>query len=204
MRRIASISVAAALALTVGVLPAGADEPGSPSPDDGVSSVTELVAAALGMSPEEVLDLRGIGLGFGDIFQLKTLTSVLGLSTAEFLEGVTLDPQTGEYQFDWDALRETLSDAQLALLAELPRNLGAVISAVKRHHGRDEHQPDHAGGRSDDPVEISLGDESQDAPDDTRGHQPDAGAAPDDDDARGHKPDFAGKGGKSGKSRHGG
>lgn len=179
MTRVRGIAALTGLVLVLGAGPALADDEPAPPTSEPISSpVARLIATELGITSPELLALRDLGLGFGDIFRLKTLSSVIGLTIDEFLRTVAVDPVTGEYQFDWGLLRESLTEPQLALLAALPKNLGEIVSAAKRHHGRDEHQRDLTRGK----------------PDDTRGAKPD--------DPSGVASKSAGRGG--GKGRGGG
>ena len=149
--RIKSIAALATLAIVLGALPALADEAGEAEDGDEATEQLEpdsplamLLAAEFGITVEEVTGLRDLGLGFGDIFKLKTLTTVLGVEFDTLLAGAVVDPVTGEYDFGWGELKQTLNGEQLALLASLPRNLGAIVSAANRHHGGNEHQGDPA------------------------------------------------------------
>lgn len=140
-----------ALLLAVGAVPALADEGETPDeieePAEGLHSpLAMLLAGEFGMTLEEIQGLNDLGLGFGDIFRLKSLATVLQTDLETLLAGATVDPETGEYEFDWGALRATLTEEQLALLGEFPKNFGQLVSAYQRHHGRDEHQPEHAHG----------------------------------------------------------
>ena len=154
MTRIKWIAALATLAVVLGALPALADETGEAEDEDEATEQLEhhsplamLLAAEFGITEEKVTGLRDLGLGFGDIFRLKMLVTVLGVAVDTLLAGAVVDPVTGEYDFGWGELKQTLNEEQLAFLASLPKNFGAIVSAWNRHHGRDEHQPDHATGK---------------------------------------------------------
>jgi len=151
MTRIKWIAALATLAVVLGALPALADDADEAGGEDEATEQLEhdsplamLLAVEFGITVEDVTGLRDLGLGFGEIFRLKTLATVLGVDVEILLAGAVVDPVTGEYDFGWGELKQTLNEDQLALLASLPKNFGAVVSAWNRHHGRDEHQPDHA------------------------------------------------------------
>ncbi len=98
------------------------------------------------MTEEEVQALADQGLGFGEIFKLKTLSIALGTDIETLLAGATIDPETGEPEFDFGELRKSLTEEQLALLDTLPRNFGAIVSAYnKAKHGDDHGKPEWAG-----------------------------------------------------------
>ena len=90
---------------------------------------------------ESVADLRDMGLGFGDIFKLTTLSTVLGVEVDALLASALVNPETGEYELRGVSQEDTHGGAARAA-GQLPENFGAIVSAGNRHHGRDEHQPD--------------------------------------------------------------
>jgi hypothetical protein len=155
MTRFKWIAALATLFLVLGALPVLAEE-GEPEDPEGIEEPTEedegllnsplavLLATEYGITLEEIAALGEAGLGFGEIFKLKTLSLLTGLTFDELLAGFEVDPETGEYEFDWGAFKQSLTEEQLAFLDTLPKNFGQFVSAHKRHHGRDEHQPDHA------------------------------------------------------------
>ena len=128
------------------------------------------------MTEEEVIALHDEGLGFGQIFKLKTLAIVLGTDIETLLGDAEVDPETGEIEFDFGELKKTLTEEQLALLDELPRNFGQIVSAYNRakhgeFHGKPEHagggKPEHAG--SGKPPWAGSGDEEEDEEEDEEG-----------------------------------
>ena len=148
------------LIMVLGVAPAMADEG---EDTDGATTEEEapegeghlngkfliLFAEGFEGSAEDVESLATLGLGFGEIFKLNLYSAVLGVSIEDLIAGATFDAETGEYDFAWGELKKSLTDEQLAALATMPKNLGQLVSEHKRHQGRDEHQPDHAGRDAD-------------------------------------------------------
>lgn len=155
MNRLKWIGALAALFLILGALPVLADEgeaeePEATSEEESLlsSPLAALLATEYGITPEAIAALGEAGFGFGEIFKLQTMSLLTGLSLDELLAGFEIDPESGEYEIDWGAFKDTLSEAQLAFLESLPKNFGQFVSANKRHHGRDEHQPEHAALKS--------------------------------------------------------
>lgn len=137
-----------ALFLVLGAVPALADEGETPEleteEDAGHINGKFLILFAEGFdaTEEDLTTLRDLGLGFGDLFKLNLFSSVLGIPIQDLIDGASTDPETGEFDFGWGELKKSLTDEELALLEELPRNFGQFVSAAKRHHGRDDHQPE--------------------------------------------------------------
>lgn len=158
MKGIRLLAALAALFLVLGTVPALADE-GDAAP--GTEETTEgshlngkfliLFAEGFDATEDDLAALSDMGLGWGDVFKLNLYATVLGMSIDDLLAGATFDEETGEYDFGWGDLKNGLTEEQLALLEGLPRNFGQFVSADKRHHGRDEHQPDHVGPGAEKP-----------------------------------------------------
>lgn len=153
MNRFKRIGALAALFLVLGALPVLAAEGETDEPEATETTEAEsllnsplatLLATEYGITPEEIAALGEAGFGFGEIFKLQTMSLLTGLSLDELLAGFEIDPESGEYEIDWGAFKDTLSEEQITFLESLPRNFGQFVSADKRHHGRDEHQPAHA------------------------------------------------------------
>lgn len=186
-----------ALFLTFGTVPALADDGTAEEPADTATSTEAvgshlngkfliLFAEGLDASDDDIRALADMGFGWGDIFKLSLYSTVLGVSVDDLVAGAHHDDETGEFEFAWGELRQILTDDQLELLETLPRNLGQAVSADKRRHGRDEHQPARGDESGDDePGDAGSDDEQKDTQPGSRG--------------RGHQPDHAEKGGKSGK-----
>lgn len=153
-----------ALFLVLGTLPALADEGDEGTEDTTQTTETEesggfhlngkfaiLFAEGFDASEDDLVALGEMGFGWGDLFKLNLYATVLGVPVEQFIAGATFDEETGEYEFAWGELKHALNDDQLALLEGLPRNFGQFVSQSVRQHGRDEHQPDHAGRDADKP-----------------------------------------------------
>lgn len=199
MRRSTLFAALVALFLVVGVLPALADdatEPTEPTVEEDADEEPGaingkfmiLFAEGFDVGEEELVALRELQLGFGDIFKLNLYASVLGVTVEELVEGAEFDPETGEYEFDWGTLRQSLTDEQLALLDEMPRNFGQLVSEQRRHQGREAHQPATEAGEGD-------GEDAGDHPGQGRGLDKHDGKP-----GKGSKPAHAGKGGRAGGS----
>ena len=178
-RSIKIIATTAALLLVVGVAPAYAD--------DDTTDTTE--------APDvEVIEEDGDEESEGSHVNGKTL--VLFGKGFDFSKGSALGELIDEYlvdtaaeDFEWDAFNEwaaaELSEEQSALLEIFfenpPRNFGALVSALRKHHGRNEHSPVYAaaqegdgdGDTFDTGDEFSGKDHKSDRPD--KGKKPNRG-----------------------------
>ena len=110
MTRIKFIAALTALTIVVGAVPALADEAGEDEGEasaqlDHDSPLALLLAVEFGIAVESVADLRDMGLGFGDIFKLTTLSTVLGVEVDALLASALVNPETGEYEFAWGGSR---------------------------------------------------------------------------------------------------
>ena len=148
LRRVRVLAALTTIFLVVGASPAVADDGEETFRINGKFLI--LFAEGFDATEGDLIALRELGLGHGDLFKLNLYSTVLGVPIEQLLAGATLD-EDGEYDFAWGELKKTLTDEQIALLDELPRNFGQMVSAEKRHHGRDAHQPDHAGRGGDKP-----------------------------------------------------
>lgn len=153
--RLRALTALTALFLVLGAVPALADEvdePEAPETEETVETEDEgshlngkflmLFAEGFDADEEDLAAFADMGLGWGDVFKLNLYSTVLGVPVDELLAGTEFDDETGEYDFAWGELKQSLTDEQLALLESMPRNFGQFVSADKRHHGRDQHQPD--------------------------------------------------------------
>lgn len=93
--------------------------------------------------PEDVLDLHDEGVGFGVLYQLYAMASVMEDMTIEDLLALH-QSGTGIGQ-----LRKDLNEDQLLVMDVLPKNLGQATSALK--HGADT---DGADDGTDDTIGI--------------------------------------------------
>lgn len=112
---------------------------------DGVGAV-ETVEADLGTLIEA-------GVGFGDAFRIQLFLEVAGLEDLDGFLDAAWDEGAGEYDFGWGELKKSLTEEQLELLESLPKNLGQIVSAEKRGHGRPAHAAsvDDGKGKPDSP-----------------------------------------------------
>ncbi len=144
--RIVSLVVAGFVALA---LPAAADE-GAEAGDGGIGAggtiIAGLLEAEFGITPEEAAAWNEAGVGWGALFKLGIASAVTGDSIDDLLASAVLG-EDGEYEygFSWGEWFRGLDEEQLALLEGMSRNLGQLISADRRGHGR----PDHAVGPHD-------------------------------------------------------
>ncbi len=142
-RSIKMIAMTAALLLVVGVAPAYAD--------DDTTDTTEApeIEAIEGDEESEGSHVNGKTLVlFGKGFDFSK-----GSALGELIEAFG---DTGDGTFDWDAFVASLppegeefdalnlSDGQIALLSNPPRNFGQLISTLRKHHGRNENSPVYA------------------------------------------------------------
>ena len=110
------------------------------------------------LAPAEAAELFDLGLGFGAIFKLQLYATVTGADVGE-LVAAACAPEGGECEFNWGELRRELGPEALAELDSYPKNLGQLISAGKRGHGRPEHAASHGRGRHA-PIEADSDDAS--------------------------------------------
>lgn len=143
---IVSLVVAALLALA---LPAAADE-GAEVDDGGIGAGGTIIAGLLesefGITTDEATSWNEAGIGWGALFHLGVVSAITGSSIDDLLASAVLG-EDGEYEygFAWGEWFRSLDEEQLALLEGMSRNLGQLISADRRGHGR----PDHAVGPQD-------------------------------------------------------
>lgn len=150
MRRRLFIATLAAL-LVLGAAPAFAAH------ITGPTIVGDAITEEFGLGEDAVHDLHEMGIGYGGIFKLQAYAVALGVDVETLLAGFEVDPETGEYIFEWGELKKTLTEEQLAILEGLPRNLGQIVSESRRpdHAGEGkpewagEGKPPHAGGGDD-------------------------------------------------------
>lgn len=154
-RTLLAVLTALVLVLTAAPL-AGADE-GEDSEEDGglgrgALAKIELLAAEFATDTRDAetvgSDLGALleaGVGFGDAFRIQFFISATdAIDDLDAFLAAAWDEETGEYDFSWGELKKGLDDEEA--LAALPKNLGQLVSSVKRGHGR----PDHAASLDDD------------------------------------------------------
>jgi hypothetical protein len=156
--------------------------PAMASHTNGPMMVGDAITEEFALAPEEVHDLHEMGIGYGAIFKLQVYAIALGADVETLLATMEVDPETGEYDFAFGELKKTLTDEQLVLIEDLPKNLGQIVSESNRpdHAGKGKPEwagqgkPPWAGGGGDDvdgddvdgdEVEVEVGDDEVDAGD---------------------------------------
>jgi hypothetical protein len=91
--------------------------------------------------------LAATALGNGELFKVMVLLFMGEYPDLETLIADLCDPDTGESDFGWGDFKHGLTGADLDMFLTLPKNLGMIVSAEMRGHGR----PDHAVGPDGDP-----------------------------------------------------
>ena len=207
-RSIKILATTAALLLVVGVAPAYADDDTTSTTEAPDTEVVE------GDEESEGSYLNGkllvlFGKGF-DFSKGSALGESIDGYLETFAEGSDGDFDWGEYSawLEGSDFFGELSEEQLALVGTFaetpPKNFGQLVSALRKHHGRNENspvyaaaddgetkkgkKPDHAGTKGDD--EGDDGD-SEDGGDEFSGEDKNS-----DHPGKGKKPSHAGKGGK--------
>jgi len=130
---------------TVAALMVFAAAPAFASHLSGPTIVGDALTEEFGLEEDAVHDLHEMGIGYGDIFKLEAYALALGVDVETLLAGFEIDPETGEYIFEWGELKKTLTDEQLAILEGLPRNLGQIVSESRRPDHAGEGKPEWAG-----------------------------------------------------------
>ncbi len=234
-RSIKMIAMTAALLLVVGVAPAYADE------DDTTTDTTEApeIEAVEGDEESEGSHINGkLLVLFGKGFDFSK-SSALGELIDAYLEG-------GDGTFDWGAFDSwiaagfdswiaggELSDDPLALFGSLsqeqsevianfadspPKNLGQLVSALRKHHGRNDNSPVYAAaadgetkkGKKFDNASTEGGETKKGKKSDNAGTDGDDGDTPDPEDGgdefsgNGKNSDHPNKGKKSDHPNKGG
>jgi hypothetical protein len=194
-------------ALAAGVAPAAADDTPAGSQDAATATLQEPEAeesfAGLGalhiatllarhfdlfdfgdedatLTPSEAADLFDLGVGFGALFKLYAYTAVTPEDDAveDLIPEGCRGEDDGECEIGWGELRKSLTEEQLTALDAFPKNLGGLISADRRGHGRPDHAAsllaEHAAASdSDDAEEEALDELGGDDPgDDETGDTP--------------------------------
>lgn len=154
-RSIKMIAITAALLLVVGVAPAYAD-------DHEATDTTEApeIEAVEGDEESEGSHVNGkLLVLFGKGFDFSK-SSALGESIDTYVDTFA---EESEGTFDWgefgtwlegsDFLGK-LSEEQLGLVVTFadtpPKNFGALVSALRKHHGRNENSPVYAAAEDDE------------------------------------------------------
>jgi hypothetical protein len=118
----------------------------------GPMIVGDAITEEFELEPGEVQELHDMGIGYGAIFKLQVYAYALGITVEELLATLEVDPETGEYVFNFGELEQSLTEEQLALLDDLPQNLGEIVSAAARPDHAGEGKPDGVGEGKPDGV----------------------------------------------------
>ena len=144
------------VALVAWALPAAADEEpvvaGEPVIPPGIAKIAAAIAGVFDtvvdeitgagdpggwITEEGVLALHANGIGFGAIYRLALLAWAQGRTVEELLAERATADEDGDAGLGIGRLTRDLDEAVLALIVNLPRNLGQAIAAG--------HRPTHAG-----------------------------------------------------------
>lgn len=91
------------------------------------------IAAAFAVEPADVVALREDGVGWGAIFKLHQIAHARNVPVAELLADT---PRTDDgYEFDFGALRKSLTEDERARMDDKPRNVGAIRGNRPAHAG---------------------------------------------------------------------
>lgn len=104
--------------------------------DDGTATKPSLgdgIAVAFSVEPADVVALREDGVGWGAIFKLHQIAHARNVPVAELLADT---PRTDDgYEFDFGALRKSLTEDERARMDDKPRNVGAIRGNRPAHAG---------------------------------------------------------------------
>ncbi len=203
-RSIKMIATTAALLLVVGVAPAYADDD---TTDTTEAPDVEVIEEDGEESEGSHVNGKALVL-FGKGFDFSK-GSALGELIYAFSESA------GGVEFDWAAFDDWLlllegeqaesfaglSEGQLALLQNPPRNFGQLVSALRKHHGRDEHSPVYAAADGETKKGRKPDHAGTDGDDGDDGDTFDTG---DEFSGKDHKSDRPGKGKKPNRGNKGG
>ena len=90
----------------------------------GNQKIAEAIAEEFDTTPEEVLALHDEGIGFGAIFKLYLIARAKGITVDELLAQIEEDG--GGFAFG--KLKKSLTDEELAIFEDGPKNLGELVS----------------------------------------------------------------------------
>jgi hypothetical protein len=96
----------------------------------GALKVATAIADEFEVTPEEVMAFHDDGIGFGALFKLYAIADAKGMTVEELL--ATLENEDGEYAFAFGNLKKSLTEEELAILEEGPKNLGELVSAASK------------------------------------------------------------------------
>ena len=109
----------------------------------GNQKIAEAIAEEFETTPEEVLALHDEGIGFGAIFKLYLIARAKGITVHELLAQIEEDG--GGFAFG--KLKKSLTDEELAIFEDGPKNLGELVSGSNHEDGddSDEAETEDAG-----------------------------------------------------------
>jgi len=86
------------------------------------------------VTPQAVMALHDEGMGFGAIFKLYSIARAKGITVNELL--ASIEENGGGFAFG--KLMKSLTDEEMAVLEDGPKNLGELVSAASKGSGEDE------------------------------------------------------------------
>jgi len=109
----------------------------------GNQKIAEAIAEEFETTPEAVLALHDEGIGFGAIFKLYLIARAKGITVDELLAQIEEDG--GGFAFG--KLKKSLTDEELAIFEDGPKNLGELVSGSNHDDGddSDEAETEDAG-----------------------------------------------------------
>jgi hypothetical protein len=114
----------------------------------GNQKIAEAIAEEFDTTPEEVLALHDDGIGFGAIFKLYLIARAKGITVDELLAQIEEDG--GGFAFG--KVKKSLSEEEMEIFEEGPKNLGELVSAANH-----DDSDDSDGGDTEDAGETSRG-----------------------------------------------
>jgi len=113
----------------------------------GNQKIAEAIAEEFETTPEAVLALHDEGIGFGAIFKLYLIARAKGITVDELLAQIEEDG--GGFAFG--KLKKSLTDEELAIFEDGPKNLGELVSGSNHDGGDDsnEAEAEDAGGEDE-------------------------------------------------------
>ncbi len=202
-RSIKMIAMTAALLLVVGVAPAYADDDTTDT-----TEAPEIEAIEEGDEESEGSHVNGkLLVLFGKGFDFSK-----GSALGELIDAYLVDPEIDD--FNWEAFAawlgddfddSNLSEGQIDLLANPPRNFGQLVSALRKHHGRNENSPVYAAAEDGEPKKGKKSDNAgTDGDDGDDGDTFDAEDGGDEFSGEDKNSDHPGKGRKPNRGNRGG
>jgi len=106
----------------------------------GTQKIAEAIAEEFDTTSELVLALHDEGIGFGAIFKLYLIARAKGMTVDELLAEIEEDG--GGFAFG--KLKKSLSEEEMEIFEEGPKNLGALVSGANRDGSDDSDAEDRA------------------------------------------------------------